>query len=447
MVKINETIFKDYDIRGTYPDQLNEDTYYILGRAVASYFKVKEIAVGYDARLSSPSLKTSFIKGIIAQGVDAVDLGMISTEIHNFASGRIGFPVNCIISASHNPANYNGLKIIEKGVVPIHGNKGIPQIKNLSVKQIFETPKIKGRISKKNIIDQWIDFALGFVNLKDIKKMKVVIDAGNGMGGISWKKIIETAPFEIIPMYFEPDGHFPNHLPDPLKLENISSLCKKVIKTKADLGFAIDGDADRIFLVDDLGKPVSGTITTAILSEHLIKKWGAAPVLYNTACGKIVPETIQKFGGKPIRVRVGHSFIKEYMKKYGAVFAGEHSGHFYLSRNSNSESAFISGLLILEYLTLRKSKLSDIVKSLSKYFASGEHSFEVNDIKSTMEKVERHFQGQGKIDHIDGLSIFFDDWWFNLRASKTEPLLRLNMEADTQDILNNKLHYIKNIIK
>lgn len=444
-ISINPSIFRDYDIRGTFPDQINEEVFFILGRAFAAYLDVDEIAVGHDMRLSSPVLFQSLIKGIITQGVNVVNLGLISTEMHYFASGKFGFPASLIVSASHNPANYNGLKAVKKGVIPLHGGNGLPQIKELAQKDDFSKATRLGNITQKNIMDEWIDHALSFIKIDNLKPLKIVIDAGNGMGGISWKKLTGKIPVKIIPLFFEPDGHFPNHLPDPLKKENLVGLQKEIIKNKADLGMAIDGDADRLFVLDDKGQVLSGTVVTALLAEALLAKYGPNPVLYNVVCGRIVPETIKRMKGTSIRVRVGHSFIKEYMKKYKAIFAGEHSGHFYFRDNFNADSSLITGLLILEYLSLKNQPLSLLTGRYNIYPSMDETNFRVGKIESMISLVEDRYD-TGKTDHIDGLSVFYPDWWFNLRGSKTEPLLRLNIEADNELLLREKYKDISDLL-
>ncbi len=444
---INPIIFHDYDIRGVYPTELNEETYFVLGQAIATYLKVKEIAVGYDCRLSSPSLFKALTCGLMDRGVDVVDLGQISTEIHYFASGFYHFPANIIITASHNPAQYNGLKIVTEGVNPLHGNFGLPQIKALALKNDFPQISQKGKMTKKEVMEEWIRHALSFVQPEELKNLKVVVDAGNGMGGISWQKIIGKLPVEIIPLYFEPDGHFPHHLADPLKKENTLDLQKAITGNKADLGFALDGDADRLFVMDEKGNMLSGTVTTAILAMWLLQKYRSSTVLYNAVCGRIVPEIIKKYQGKPMRVRVGHSFIKQYMKKEKAVFAGEHSGHFYLREDFFAESSLICGLLFLEYLSRQNKSLSQIVSTLDKYPSSGEINFKTADPLSVMKTVKEYFKNAKSIDELDGLSIWYEDWWMNLRPSKTEPLLRLNLEADNKSILCDKLKSIENLLQ
>lgn len=441
-----DLIFHQYDIRGIYPTQLNEETYYILGRALASYLKADKIAVGHDMRLSSPSLFKAFTSGILMQGVNVVDLGLISTEMNYFASGKFGFPANVIISASHNPAEYNGLKIVKKGVIPLHGDFGLPEIKKLAVENKFSNPDQKGKMEKLDVMDSWIKHVLNFVDVRKLKPLKVVIDAGNGMGGVSWKGLADKLPLNIIPMYFEPDGHFPHHLPDPLKPENVKELQNEIVKQKADLGFAVDGDADRIFVIDDKGKQLSGTLTSAILSSFLLTKYGPAPVLYNAVCGRIVPETILSNYGKPIRVRVGHSYIKEYMKRENAIFAGEHSGHFYFRDNYFADSSTIAGLIFLQYLSEQNKPLSQIGIEIDKYKSSGEINYKVADSAKIIKTVEMKFKDATVTDYLDGLSVWYPDWWFSLRASNTEPVIRLNLEADSVDILQKSLIRVENEI-
>lgn len=438
-----DQIFHQYDIRGIYPTQLNDEMYYILGRALATYFGASEIAVGYDTRLSSPLLFKSLSSGIIDQGVNVINLGLISTEINYFTSGKYCFPANVIISASHNPAEYNGLKIVKKGVVPLHGDFGLPEIKKLAIDNKFATPAKKGVMRKLEVLDNWIDHALKFVDIHKLKPLKVVIDAGNGMGGLSWQKLLDKLPVKVIPMYFEPDGHFPHHLPDPLKSENVKDLTQKIISEKADLGFAIDGDADRIFILDENGKQVSGTIATAMLSAFLLDKYGPAPVLYNVVCGKIVPETIKLHKGTPYRVRVGHSYIKERMKKENALFAGEHSGHFYFRDNYFADSSTIAGLLFLEYISLQNIPLSRITASFDIYKSCGEINYKVTEPVSVISEMEKKFADSAFIDHIDGLSVWYPDWWMSLRASNTEPMVRLNLEANNSAIMKEKLEVLE----
>lgn len=443
---INQKIFRDYDIRGTYPDQINEDTYYLLGRAIVQYLNPQKIAVGYDMRLSSPSLFTALNRGIMDQGADVVHLGQISTEMHNFASGKYQFDVNVIISASHNPAEYNGLKIVTKGAIPLHGEKGLPQIRDFTVAQNFPHPKRKGTLSNFSIQDAWVKHLLSFINRDPLKPFSVVIDAGNGMGGLSWKLLTAHVPIKIHELYFDPDGHFPHHLPDPLNEKNLVDIKKTITAIHADLGFAIDGDADRLFVLDEHGSVLSGTTTAAILAKFFLQKNGPAPILYNAVCGRAVPDTVKQSGGTPVRVRVGHSFIKEEMRERNALFAGEHSGHFYFRDNFYADSSTIAALSILSYISKSEKKVSEIVQEIQKYFQSGETNYKIVDALKAQKILEETFS-HGKIDHLDGLSISYPDWWTNVRASKTEPFLRVNVEANSSELLQRQTQRIDDLIK
>lgn len=446
MIKINPSIFRDYDIRGIYPTDLNEDTYYILGKSAASYLKVSTIALGHDGRNSSPSLSDAFIRGVREMGVDVVDLGLISTEMLYFASGHFQFPAAAIISASHNPGQYNGLKVVLKNAVPLHGGFGFPQIKELALSQNFPPVSKQGKVTPQNITEEWAAHILTFINVGNLKPLKVVIDAGNGMGGLAWEHLRNRLPITIVPLYFEPDGNFPHHIADPLNEENMQDLKKAVLEKKADLGIAHDGDSDRMFAVDEKGEILSGTITSAILSEHLLKKNGPATVLYNVVCGKIVPETISANGGTPMRVRVGHSFTKETMKKTNALFAGEHSGHFYFRQNYFADSSTIAAMLLIEYLSENNLSSSEAHQKFNKYFDSGEKNFKVKNIEKAVQNIKETSYNATSTDEIDGLSIWYPTYWFNLRQSKTEPLLRLNLEADTKETMDNELKRLTDII-
>ena len=445
-LNFNQNIFRDYDIRGVYPNDLNEDSFYIIGQSLARYFNAEEIAVGRDTRLSSPALFKALTEGITSLGVNVVDLGLISTEINYFASGFYQFPATVIVSASHNPPQYNGLKIVKAGVVPLHGSYGLPEIKLLAVKNQFEPARTKGKLRKFSVMDDWIKHLLSLIDLKSIKPLKVVIDAANGMGGITWNALIPHLPLTVIPLYFEPDGHFPNHLPDPLVSKNLEDLKKQVRAKSADLGFAIDGDADRLFVVDDKCELVSGSLTTAMLAEHLLEKYPKSPVLYSVTCSKIVPETIKNSGGVPLKTRVGHSYIKTEMRKHNAVFAGEHSGHFYFRDNFFADSSSLAGLLFLQYLSGKRQKLSELRKKFDKYSSSGEINFIIDEKEKILHNLYDKYKGS-RTDETDGLTIEFDDWWFNIRLSKTEPLLRLNLEAGNRDLLRQKLQELESLLE
>jgi len=435
MLNINTSAFHDYDIRGVYPSDVNEEFYYHLGKALATYVKTGPIAAGHDTRLSSPSCFAKLVEGITDYGLDVVDLGMISTEMHNFASGKYGFPANIVVSASHNPPKYNGAKFLVKGVRALHGEFGLPEIKALVNEELPKAAK-KGTVTKKDIFNDWIEHALSFVDYKNFKKLKVVVDAGNGMGGPSWQEMIKRLNSEIVPLYLDPDGNFPNHIADPIKDENTETLRQTVKDTKANLGIALDGDADRIFFVDETGRKISGTLTTAIITDHLMKKQKGV-YMYNAICGRIVKEIIEQAGNKPMRTRVGHSFIKSQMQQYKGIFCGEHSGHFFYGANYGAESSLITGLLMIEILSQTGKKLSELADKFDKYVTSGEINFKVPDTHEMQKKIETRFAvGAESVDELDGVTAWFKDYWFNVRASKTEPLLRLNVEAKDTATLN-----------
>lgn len=435
---INLNAFHDYDIRGIYPTEINEDFFYVLGRALATYIGVGPIAVGHDMRLSSPALYKSLIDGITTQGIDVVALGQISTEMHYFASGKYGFAANIVVSASHNPPEFNGAKIVKANVVPLHGSYGLNDLKSLMEKNEFADVEKKGSVSEKNIFAEWVSHALAFIDQNALTPMKVVVDAGNGMGGPAWAELIKRLPMiTFIPLYLDPDGTFPHHLADPLKDENVADLKQFILDNKADFGIALDGDADRVFFFDEHGDKLSGTVTTAILADHFLQQKNDSTILYGAICGRVIPEIVAKAGGTAIRTRVGHSFIKEKMKETKAVFAGEHSGHFYFGSNYNADSSLIAGLIMMQIISRQKKSLSTIARCYDIYPSLGEHNFVANDIPSILAELKtKYISNVTTVDELDGLSFWYEDHWFNVRASKTEPLLRLNVEANTHEILD-----------
>jgi phosphomannomutase len=442
VVKVDPYIFKSYDIRGIYPNQLNGEVAYRVGRALADYLRDKgepeEIFVGRDMRLSSEELFAAFSKGLIEQGFGVFDLGLTGTEVYYFAVGEYHKP-GAMITASHNPPEYGGLKMIRTGVVALSGADGIPQLKEAVLKRAFK-PKAErpGRVRSRDLHQAWRRKILSLVDLDLIKDKRIVVDAGNAMAGKLVPIIFEGLPVEIIPMFFELDGSFPNHIPDPLKAENVEPVRKRVLEEGADFGVAFDGDGDRFFVIDDTGKFVSGTLTTAMLAEVILAKYPGSLLLYNAVCGRIVPEVIEKLGGRSKRVRVGHSFIKNYMKEYGAVFAGEHSGHYFYRDYYRAESGLLSLLYIIEFLSRRGQKLSEVVKELDVYYQSGEINSEVKSREGKMNEIEKIYRDKYRIDRVDGVSVWGNGWWANVRPSGTEPLLRLNVEADNAALMQEK---------
>jgi phosphomannomutase len=458
MTQIDQKIFKAYDIRGTYPDQLNEEIAYKVGRALVEYLsygscgKPENIAVGRDMRLSSPKLREALTRGIIEGSCDVIDIGLVSTDCLYFAVGKFGYDAGVMITASHNPPEYNGFKMCREEAVPLSGEVGIDQIRALILKNDFPVPQKLGTIEKHDVDSAYVKHLLSFVDKDKIKPFKIVIDAGNGMAGKIIPKLFSHLRCEVIPMFFELDGSFPHHLASPIEPENIAPLRERVLTEKADLGAAFDGDADRMFLVDENAVPLGGDMVTALVAKNLLKKEKGATILYNLICSKAVPQIIESSGGKAVRTRVGHALIKPLMKKYNAIFGGEHSGHFYFRNNWFADSGLIALLVCLELISEENRPLSALVKSIDPYFRSGELNSRVEDIPKKLKEIEEHYSSlvgssTGKIDHLDGVTVDFGDWWFNVRPSNTEPLLRLNIEANTKEKLEEKKEELLKLIR
>jgi phosphomannomutase len=443
---IDQTIFKAYDIRGTYPDQIDEDTAYKVGRALVEYLKPKAVVVGRDMRLSSAKLSDALTQGIAEGGANVIDIDLVSTDCLYFAVGKYDHGAGVMITASHNPPEYNGFKMCKKNAEPLSGESGIDEIKRLILKNDFPIPQKTGKIEKSDVDDAYVQHLLSFVDKKKIKPFKIVIDAGNGMAGKIVPKLFSYLPCKVVPMFFELDGSFPHHLASPIELQNIAPLREKVLEEKANLGAAFDGDADRMFLVDENANPLGGDMVTALVAKNLLRKEKGATILYNLICSKAVPQVIEREGGKAIRTRVGHALIKPLMKKYNAIFGGEHSGHFYFRKNFFADSGLIALLVCLELISEENQPLSVLVKSIDPYFRSGEINSRVEDIPQKLKDIEKHYTG-GKIDHLDGLTVDFGDWWFNLRPSNTEPLLRLNIEANNPRTLEQKKEELLSLIR
>jgi phosphomannomutase len=446
MTKIDQKIFKAYDIRGTYPDQLNEEVAYKVGGALVEYLSPKNVAVGRDMRLSSPKLHEGLTRGILEAGCDVIDIGLVSTDCLYFAVGRFGYDAGVMITASHNPPEYNGFKMCRKEAVPLSGEAGIDQIKTLVLKGDFSPPQKLGTIEKHDVESAYIQHLLSFVDKDKIKPFKMVVDAGNGMAGKIIPKLFSHLRCKVIPMFFELDGSFPHHLASPIEPENIAPLRERVLAEKADLGAAFDGDADRMFLVDEKAQPLGGDMVTALVAKNLLKRGKGATILYNLICSKAVPQIIESSGGKAVRTRVGHALIKPLMKKHNAIFGGEHSGHFYFRNNWFADSGLIALLVCLELISEENKPLSALVKSTDPYFRSGEINSRVTGIPQKLREIEKQYSS-GKIDHLDGITVDFKDWWFNVRPSNTEPLVRLNIEATTKEKLEEKREELLKLIR
>lgn len=448
---IDPSIFKDYDIRATVPDQLDEQGMYQLGLAINKFIKPQEVAIGRDARTSGPMFQEKLTQAFTNSGVNVIDLGVVTTDMTYYASGLKQYDLSLMITASHNPSEWNGLKITKKGAVAVSGDSGIYDIRDLATGAKIEAKSSKqGSVSTYNILDEWINHCLTFVDITKIKPLKVLFDAGNGVAGVSVNKIKHELPIELTRMYFEPDGTFPNHLPYPLQEDNIKELKEKMATGNYDLGVAADGDADRMFFVDEKGKFVSGSTITAIVAEYLLKKDGPDTIIYNAICGKIVPEIIKELGGKPIRWRVGHSLLKEKMLVEKAKFAGEHSGHYFFRENYNADGGLIVFLIVLQLVSESNMPFSEYLEKYRKYPSSGEINFRVKDKDRVMKQIENDYGKKAEsIDWLDGITVWFNDWWFNVRPSNTQPLLRLNVEVNTPNTIdiNTKINELVQFIE
>ncbi|HEQ99952.1 MAG TPA: phosphomannomutase/phosphoglucomutase [candidate division Zixibacteria bacterium] len=445
MTDIKDEIFKAYDVRGIYGETITDEISYLFGRGLVQYLGATTVAVGYDMRESSPSLAQSMIRGITDQGANAADLGKISTDSLYFAVGQFGYPAGVMITASHNPPEYNGFKVCRENAIPLSGDQGLKQIRDL-MKRGFKDVTHKGRKTERDIREDFSKHVLSFIDADKIKPFKIVIDAGNGMGGKILPPVFEQLPCEVVPMYFELDGTFPNHPANPIEPENIKDLQKKTTETEAFLGAAFDGDADRMFLIDENAKPMGGDIVTAMVARNLLKKEPGATIVYNLICSKTVRETIEKFGGKPIRTKVGHALIKPIMREHDAVFGGEHSGHFYFRNNYFADSGIIALLVILELLSSEAKSLSELVSEIDPYVRSGEINSRVEDIPAKLEELKEHYKDL-EIDELDGVTVEGRNFWFNVRPSNTEPLLRLNLEADNEEIMQEKTAEVLELIR
>lgn len=439
-------IFKAYDIRGVYPKDLDEDIAYSIGAAAASYFRKEEIIVGRDMRQSSDSLHVSLLEGITDMGTSVMDIGIVSSPMASFASGSLNKP--CImITASHNPARYNGFKLMGAGAMPVSADSGLKDVEALAENGAFEKSGKKGIINGIDISERYADHVLSFIDKGRIKPIKVVIDAGNGMAGKVAPMIFSRLPqIDVIPMYFDLDGSFPNHEANPLKEENIIDLKARVKEESADMGIAFDGDADRVFFVSDMQDTIPADFVTCLIAKMFLKEKKGETVLYDLRSSWIVSEIVAENGGRSEMCKVGHSFIKEHLRKSNGIFAGELSGHFYFRDNFYADSGMIAALKIIELVSAEQKKLSELLEPLKKYFASGEINSEVKDKEAKIAGLKEKYSS-GKVTEIDGIRIDFDDWWFNVRASNTEPLLRLNLEARDKKLMEEKRDEILMLIR
>jgi phosphomannomutase len=436
-------IFKAYDVRGIYPDDIDEDAARRIGAAFAHFTGAGRVAVGRDMRPSSPALARAFAAGATAAGATVTDVGEVSTDALYFASGRLDLPA-AMFTASHNPARYNGLKLCREQAVPISVDSGLSEIRKLA--ETSEVSDDGAQVETTDVLQDYAAHCRSFVDVDVLKPLKVAVDAANGMAGKTVPIVFEPLPFELVPLFFELDGTFPNHEANPIEPANLAELQRVVLDEGCDVGIAFDGDADRMFLVDEKAQPISGSTTTALVAERILKKHPGEGIIYNLICSWSVPEVIEENGGRPIRTRVGHSFIKRVMAETGAVFGGEHSGHYYFRDNFRADSGLIAALLVLEALSDSGRPLSEMLSGYERYFPSGEVNSEVSDQEETIRKLEKVY-GDGEVDHTDGLTVEYEDWWFNCRPSNTEPLLRLNLEARTRELMQTKLDEVLALVR
>lgn len=442
-----DEIFKAYDVRGRVGSELSVDVAERIGRAFADWLPNEgPVAVGRDMRPDSAELAQALTKGLIAQGREVWDIGEVTSDMIYFAVGRYHLSGGAMITASHNPGEYNGIKLCREEAKPISEESGLYEIRDSARSHVFKSPIAIGTIVKKDAVSDWVKHVLSFVNRSQLSPLKVVVDAGNGMAGKIVSKLEPYLPFKVTEMYFELDGTFPNHIANPLEPKNLEDIIARIKADKADVGVAFDGDGDRAVLIDENGEPLTGTVMTAILAQYFLEKNPNAAIIHNAICGRASIEAIKASGGTPVRTRVGHSFIKADMRYYGAVFGGEHSGHYYFADNYMADSGLIAAVVALFVLSKSGKKLSELAKPLRKaYVQIPETNFEVENKQAVLERIAEEFKDD-KRDWLDGLTVNFEKSWFNVRPSNTEPLLRLNAEATTKPELDQVVAKVTGLI-
>ena len=443
---LSPAVFKAYDVRGVYPDELDEEGAYAIGRAYVEHFGPRRIAVGRDMRLSSPTMSAALIDGAVDGGAEVLDLGLVGTEMVYFAVGELGLDGGVCVTASHNPKQYTGMKIVREGALPVGGESGLLDVRDRA-RQPFDPPGKRGEAVAKDIWDEFVEKVLSFVDVGAIAPLKVVIDAANGMAGAMLPPVLERLPIDAVRCYFEPDGSFPNHEPNPLLPENREFIVAKTLEEGADLGVAYDGDADRCFFVDDTGEFVPGDFVTALLAESILQKEGGGSVIYDVRASRAVPQTIERAGGTALINRVGHAYIKHRMREAGAVFGGEVSAHYYFRDFSQADSGVVPFLLLLELISTRGKKLSELLAPYrERFFLTGEINTPVADVTRKLEELRERY-ADATVTDLDGISVDYDDWHFNVRPSNTEPLLRLNLEAFSEEQMERKRDEVLDLIR
>ncbi len=441
-------IFKAYDVRGTYPDQLNDRLAQAIGSAFAKFVHTPRIVIARDMRPSGVTMCAAFAEGARSMGVEVIDLGLASTDFLYFAAGHLDAP-GAMFTASHNPAQYNGIKMCLAGAKPIGVESGLVEIEAMA-NEFYENPSTGALANYRelDLMGEWVKHVHSFADSSKFRPLKIVADTANGMGGFIAPKIFAGLPFDVEIMYEELDGTFPNHPADPLDAKNLVDLQKRVLEVGADIGLAFDGDADRVFLIDEKAQPISGSTTTAMVAAGLLKKNPGATILYNLICSKSVPAVIAESGGTAVRTRVGHSYIKQQMAETGAVFGGEHSGHYYYRDNYRADSGIITAMVVLQLLSESSVALSELVAPYDRFAASGEINTQVESPSNSVAVIAQKLKAQGvNVDMLDGMTADYGTWWFNLRPSNTEPLLRLNVEAPNEKECQQRVDEVLQMIK
>jgi phosphomannomutase len=450
-MRINPEIFKAYDVRGVYPGEVNEEAARAIGAAFIAYLKAKRIAVGRDMRVSSPSLASAFIEGAISQGADVVDYGMIATDMLYFAVARDGHDGGVQVTASHNPKQYNGMKMVRREAFPLSGEEGLLEIREMIATDAIPAPAAhRGQVTTKNTLAEYVEHVMSFIDPPVIRPFNVVLDAGCGMGGLVAPKLFERLPCRTTPLCFTIDGTFPTHESNPLIEENRRDIVERVVAEKADVGIAWDGDADRCFFIDGTGAFVSGDFVTALLAEAFLLKHPGATIIYDLRASYAVRDTVERYRGQALMNRVGHAFFKRRMRETNAIFGGEVTGHYYFRDNFYADNGFIPALLMLELMSKKGQSLHDLLKPLNaKYFISGEINTKLKsmaDVPAKLDLIAAKY-ADGHQYKLDGLSVEYDDWHFNVRPSNTEPLLRLNLEAKTPDLMARRRDEVLALIR
>ncbi len=447
-MQVNPGIFKAYDIRGIYPTELNEEVGYAIGRAFASFLQVDKVIVGRDMRLSGPQMFDAVSRGLMDQGADVINIGMVSTDQYYYACATLGH-AGMMVTASHNPKEYTGFKMVRKMPQLLSGDKGIQDLRRIVENDDYSRPSRQGTMTDMDLSEDFVNMVLSLIDVEALAPLKVIADTGNGMVGPILKRVYDRLPsIKLVGMYLEPDGSLPNHGLDPLQPENRAELQARVPAEGADVGFAFDGDGDRFFTIDDRGQFVSGDFMTALMGSYLLEKYPGSKVLYDVRASWAVPDLIKSAGGTPLVERVGHAFIKARMAQEEAIFAGEVSGHYYFKDFFYADSGIVPSLIILEMLSKKGAKLSELLEALeAEYFISGEINTRISgDPKEKMQELAKLFE-DGTVEWLDGVSATYYDWHFNVRPSNTEPLLRLNLEAKTKALMEEKRDQILEIIR